>query len=236
MKELNEKIQLAIKLLGLVTENTSYSDKEDIRSITIDSIAETLQSFYISLLLSKELHNIEYINSKISPQFKESDLDDIQFNFEGLVKDALFTKFFICIESNLRSIARHFEAAKGNIEKTSIKATFENLFDVNKTDFFTSIKSNDKDVILFFFYLRNTMHNFGIHSDSNPNQIIQIEDTSSVIDRSKVTLELIQNQTNNIIYKDLLLLFEQVIKIIIRLNSLIPSTEKIKHPLADFGL
>lgn len=52
MKELNEKIQLAINLLGFVTENTSYSDKEDIRSITIDSIAETLQSFYISLLLS----------------------------------------------------------------------------------------------------------------------------------------------------------------------------------------
>lgn len=76
------------------------------------------------------------------------------------------------------------------------------------------------------------MHNFGIHT--KPNQSLEIEDKKSIIDSSKIKLELIQNQTNNISSENLFLLFEQVLKVVIRLNSMIPANEKIKHPLADF--
>lgn len=76
------------------------------------------------------------------------------------------------------------------------------------------------------------MHNFGIHT--KPNHSLEIEDNTSVINKSKVKLELIQNQPNNITGKEQLLLIEQVIKVIIRFNSLIPTAERVKHPLADF--
>lgn len=231
--KVEEKIDLVGRLLNFISANNNFSDYEDIRSITIDSFAVAVQYFFISLILSKELQKIDYVQSKISDQFKEFDLKDIEFNFDGFVKDALFTKLFISVESNFRTIARHLEKTTDDINNTSIKITFERLLDANKTNLFTTIDAIDKDIIICFFYLRNTIHNFGIHT--KPNHILEIEDSTSLISKSKVTIELVQNQPNSISTENLLLLFEQVIKVIIKFNSVIPTTEKIKHPLADFG-
>ncbi|AZB27417.1 hypothetical protein EG339_23900 [Chryseobacterium bernardetii] len=229
----NEKIDLAGNLLNFISDNNTYSDLEDVRSITIDSIAQSVQSFLISIILSKELENIDYVQAKIYDKYTSADLETLGHNFDGFIKDAVFTKLFISTEINFRTIARHLEANPGSINKTSIKATFEKLLDTNVTNLFSTIDAYEKDIIIYFFYLRNTIHNVGIHT--NPNHSIEIEDKTSVINTAKVKLELIENQTNNINYKDSLLLFEQVIKVLIKFNSLLPVGQQIKHPLADFG-
>lgn len=228
--KLNEKIDLIFKLLNYASQNNLHADEEDIRSITMDSISQSIQNYYISLILSESLEDIKFVNANISEEFVAEELDIVNHNYNGFIKDALFNALFISIESNIRTIARHYEAKANDINNTSIKITFENL--LKTISLFAGISADEKKVILFFFYLRNTMHNFGIHT--KPNQSLEIEDKKSIIDSSKIKLELIQNQTNNISSENLFLLFEQVLKVVIRLNSMIPANEKIKHPLADF--
>ncbi|QRA41411.1 MULTISPECIES: hypothetical protein [Chryseobacterium] len=228
--KLNEKIDLIFKLLNFASLNNLHADEEDIRSITMHSISQSIQNYYISLILSEKLEDIKFVNANISEEFAVEELEVVNYNYQGFIKDALFNALFISIESNIRAIARHYEAKVNDINNTSIKITFENL--LKTISLFNGISADEKKVILYFFYLRNTMHNFGINT--KPKQAIDIEDKTSIVDTSKVKLELIQNQTNNISSKNLFLLFEQVLKVIIRLNSMIPSNEKIKHPLADF--
>ncbi|WP_312285858.1 hypothetical protein [Chryseobacterium gleum] len=228
--KLNEKIDLIFKLLNFASLNNLHADEEDIRSITMHSISRSIQNYYISLILSEKLEDIKFVNANISEEFAVEELEVVNYNYQGFIKDALFNALFISIESNIRAIARHYEAKVNDINNTSIKITFENL--LKTISLFNGISADQKKVILYFFYLRNTMHNFGINT--KPKQAIDIEDKTSIVDTSKVKLELIQNQTNNISSKNLFLLFEQVLKVIIRLNSMIPSNEKIKHPLADF--
>lgn len=228
--KLNEKIDLIFKLLNFASLNNLHADEEDIRSITMHSISQSIQNYYISLILSEKLEDIKFVNANISEEFAVEELEVVNYNYQGFIKDALFNALFISIESNIRAIARHYEAKVNDINNTSIKITFENL--LKTISLFNGISADQKKVILYFFYLRNTMHNFGINT--KPKQAIDIEDKTSIVDTSKVKLELIQNQTNNISSKNLFLLFEQVLKVIIRLNSMIPSNEKIKHPLADF--
>ncbi|MDC8105005.1 hypothetical protein MTQ00_10680 [Chryseobacterium sp. B21-037] len=225
-----EKIELVSKLLDYSYSNNNYADQDDIRSITMDAIAQSTQNYLIALKLSEHLNDIGYINAKIWEGFAEDDLEIIDHNFNGFIKDAFYNALFIAIETNFRAVAKHFEARTDTINKTSIKTTIENL--LSMITFFTGVTTYEKDVIFYFFYLRNTMHNFGIHT--KPNHSLEIDDKTSLIDQSKVKLELIQNQTNNITTKEQLLLIEQVLKVIIRFNSLIPTTEKIEHPLANF--
>ncbi|MDN3694322.1 hypothetical protein QWZ06_19565 [Chryseobacterium tructae] len=227
---INEKIDFTGNLINFIGENNTHPDSEDIRSITIDSIAQAFQNFWISLKLSKELQSIDFVQEKISDQFKESDLEDIEFNLDGFIKDALFTRLFISLESHLKTIARHFETKPFDIYDDSIKNTFKNLLE--KIVFFTDISDYEKNVVFYFFYLRNTIHNFGIQN--RKTQILEIEDPTSVVSQLKFELKLIKGKTNVISSLELLLLFEQVIKVIIKLNSLIPTNEIIKHPLADF--
>lgn len=228
--KLTEKIELVSKLLDFTSSNNNFADQEDVRSITMDAIAQSIQNYLIALKLSEHLHDHKYLKENIWEGFVEKDITDVDFNFSGFIKDAFYNALFISIETNFRAVAKHFEASADTINKTSIKATFENLLSV--ITFFNGITNYERDVIFYFFYLRNTMHNFGIHT--KPNHRLEIEDKTSVIDQSNVKLELIQNQTNKITTKEQLLLLERVIKVVVRFNSLIPTTEKIEHPLANF--
>lgn len=229
--KVKQKIELISKLLNFASTNNNHSDLEDIRSITLDTIAQGIQNYLIALKLSEHLNDINYVKEKIWKDFVKDDLKVVNYNFNGYIKDAFFNSLFISVESNFRTVAKHFEATEGQINNTSIKTTFTNLLSI--ISFFTSITSYEKDVITYFLYLRNTVHNFGIHT--KPSYTLEIEDATSVINQSKVKLELIQNKTNNISSENLYLLFEQVMKAVIKFNSLIPSTENIKHPLVDFG-
>ncbi|KNB61180.1 MULTISPECIES: hypothetical protein [Chryseobacterium] len=228
--EFDEKIELVSKLLDFASSNNNHGDLEDIRNITIDAIASSIQNYLIALKLSTHLNDISYLQKNIWEGFSQEDLVPVDFNFNGFIKDAFYNALFIIIETNFRAVAKHFEARVDTINKTSIKATFENL--LSMITFFTSVTTYERDVMFYFFYLRNTMHNFGIHTKTNHS--LEIDDKASLIDQSKVKLELIQDQPNNITAKEQLLLIEQVIKVIIRFNSLIPIAERIKHPLADF--
>ena len=78
--KINKKIDLTGNLINFIGENNMHSDLEDIRNITIESIAQAFQNFWISLKLSKELESIDFVQEKISDQFKKSDLEDIEFN------------------------------------------------------------------------------------------------------------------------------------------------------------
>lgn len=228
--EFDEKIELVSKLLNFASSNNNHGDLEDVRNITMDAIASSIQNYLIALKLSTHLSDIKYLQENIWEGFVENDLVDLDHNFNGFIKDAFYNALFISIETNFRAIAKHFEARANTINKTSIKETFEKL--LSMISFFAGITAYERDVIIYFFYLRNTMHNFGIHT--KPNHSLEIGDNTSVINKSKVKLELIQNQPNNITGKEQLLLIEQVIKVIIRFNSLIPTAERVKHPLADF--
>ncbi|UZT98980.1 hypothetical protein ODZ84_05255 [Chryseobacterium fluminis] len=83
---INKKIDFTRNIINFIGKNNTHPDSEDIRSITIDSIAQAFQNFWISLKLSKELQNIDFVQEKISDQFKKSDLEDIEFNLDGFLK------------------------------------------------------------------------------------------------------------------------------------------------------
>ncbi|MDV2493957.1 hypothetical protein CMU02_14665 [Elizabethkingia anophelis] len=56
--KINEKIDLSGNLLNFISDNNTYTDLEDVRSITIDSIAQSVQSFLFSLSYQKNLKTL----------------------------------------------------------------------------------------------------------------------------------------------------------------------------------
>lgn len=111
-------------LLNYASQNNLHADEEDIRSITMDSISQSIQNYYISLILSESLEDIKFVNANISEEFVAEELDIVNHNYNGFIKDALFNALFISIESNIRTIARHYEAKANDINNTSIKIYF----------------------------------------------------------------------------------------------------------------
>lgn len=77
------------------------------------------------------------------------------------------------------------------------------------------------------------MHNveFQIESDKS----IIITDENSIFISKKTELKLTQNLPNNLTFDELLILKEQVIKLILKINYLITQSEFLKHKFADIG-
>lgn len=233
MDDLNQKIDKVGAFLNFISEKDTFKNLEDIRSISIHSLAQTTQSYLFSLFLNKELQNIEYVKNNISQEINLEDLATMNYIYDGFIKNAFFINIFVYIENHIRQIALHFEKSLKDINVSSITLTFKNLRNLNKVPHFKSLVDNDEELFTFYCYIRNTMHNVGFQTESDKSLVII--DENSIFKFTKTEIKLIQNSPNNITFEDLLILQEQVIKLILKLNSLIPESEFLKHTFTDLG-
>jgi len=77
------------------------------------------------------------------------------------------------------------------------------------------------------------MHNVGFQTERDKS--ITIMDEHSIFKFKKTEIKLIQNSPNNLTFEELLILQEQVIKLILKINSLIPQSDFLKHKFSDIG-
>lgn len=223
-----DKIHTIGNLLNFINSQNTFSDKEDIRNITIDAFAQNTQNFFIALNLAKKLENIHFVNIEISEQFIEDDLEIVNYSFDGFIKDAYFVKSFILLENHIRQIASFYERTPNNLNVQSINSTIKNVTDNSKLSFM-NISKPEIEILLFFCYLRNTMHNIGFQTQTDKQ--ITLNDSFSVISTDNHTLELKQNGANKNTFIEFVLLIEQVIKILIKIDSQLPINDKIEHRL-----
>lgn len=233
MNDLNQKIDKVGAFLNFINEKDTFEKLDDIRSISIHSLAQTTQSYLFSLILNKELENIEYVKKNISKTINQEHLETINYIYEGFLKNAFFINLFVYVENHIRQIALHYEKSVKDINATSITLTFKNLRDLNKVTHFKGLDDNDEELFTFYCYIRNTMHNVGFQTESDKS--ITIMDESSIFKFKKTEIKLIQNSPNNLTFEELLILQEQVIKLILKINSLIPQSDFIKHKFSDIG-
>ena len=233
MDDLNQKIDKVDAFLNFINEKDTFENLEDIRSISIHSLAHTTQSYLFSLFLNKELQNIEYVKKNISQTINQEHLDTINYIYDGFLKNAFFINLFVFVENHIRQIALHYEKSLKDINVTSISLTFRNIRNLNKVTHFESLDDKDEELFAFYCYIRNTMHNVGFQTESDKSIIIT--DKNSIFKFKKTEIKLLQNSPNNITFEDLLILQEQIIKLILKVNSLIPKSDFIKHKFTDLG-
>lgn len=186
-----------------------------------------------ALILSEKLLDISFCKSHFSDQIEINDLSTISYNFDGFIKNAFFTNSFVYTENHIRQIALHYESLNNIINVTSITSTFKNLMNQNKISIFNSLDENDFKLFEFFCFIRNTMHNAGFQTKEN--QSIEIFDSNSVINKDRITISLSKDSANDLTFNNQLLLQEQIIKLILKVNSVIPGNDFIKHRFSDIG-
>ncbi|TRX37819.1 hypothetical protein FNW52_02670 [Flavobacterium sp. ZT3R18] len=231
MTKLLEEIKNLEELNNYCLNFENFKNQEDIRSITNHYICQTIQNFIISIKLSFNLKEIDYCKKNISEQLNDDDLKVLQNNFIAYSKEAFFINFSIIVENHFRQIAIHYENDTNKINVTPIKKTFENIFIENK--FNNSLSEDEINTYYFFLYLRNTMHNIGIHTKDDIK--INFNDSNSIFTFDKISLSLTENNFNNITFFELVFLIEQVCKLVNKTNLKIESNEFIKHRLVDAG-
>lgn len=220
-----------LELLIFTQENDTFNNINDIRSITINGIFKQIENLNIAVTLSEKINDLEYLKSNISESIQSESINDIFYNYEGFIKDAFFMKCFILVENHINQIAEFYEKSKNDIKHySSVNTTFKNLTNSDKSSLFSSLTQYDIDLFDFYCYLRNTNHRIGFQTKTYKS--INIFDESSVINKSQIKLELIEGKGNTIDTQSLFLLQEQIIKLIIKVNSKIPTEDYIEHILA----
>lgn len=230
-----EKIEIVEAFINEINKNEYFSNEQDVRNITQYALYQCTENFLFALLQVENFFKLDQFRIKIDNNTNEEDVEIKKYNYEGFINSAYFNSFFVIVETHIRHIASHYENSNNKIEVISIKSTFENLTNPNKTTLFNNLDSQEKDVFNFFCYLRNTIHNIGFHSDNNPIQRLIIQDLNSQITTYETELILEPGQANNIGLKKILLLNEQVFNLIMKMNKLIPNTDFIKHKLDEIG-
>lgn len=230
-----EKITKVKSLINEINGVEYFSKEEDIRNVTHYLLYQNTENFLFGLLQSENFFKLDNFRAHIDSEFNSDDVEIKKWNYDGFLKDAFFIKNFVSIESYIRHIASFYESLRGGINDLALKKTFKNLTNQNKTDLFTSLNTQDENVFNFFCYLRNTMHNIGFQSDNNQNQTLIIHDLNSQIETNQTELLLETGKPNNINLNKLLLLNEQIFKLMTKINSLIPQTDFIKHKLVETG-
>ena len=221
-----------LELLIFTQRNDTYSILKDIRSITINALFKQIENLYISIILSKQLNDLTFLKTEISKSITEKSTQDILYNYEGFIKDAYFIKSFLIVENHINQIAEFYEKKENKIKHpTSILSTFENLIKKEKCELFFDLSDYEINLFRFYCWLRNTIHNIGFQSKENKSLLIN--DKSSVINKNEIKLELKTGEGNNLNTNSLLLLHEQIIKLILKLNSKISTEEYIEHILAN---
>lgn len=233
INQIENKIDSVGKLQNYLGIKDSYSNESDVRSITVHSLCQTTQNYLFALILSKSLLNVDFCKENISDQLESTDLPTVSNNFDGFIKNGFFINCFVYIENHLRQIAIHYESSKGKLNDRSITQTFLNLTDKKKISYFSTVSEDEIKLFKFFCYLRNTMHNAGFQNGTDKS--IEINDSDSVIKTDKTELKLIKDQANNISFNEQLLLIEQICKLILKINSLIPESDYIEHRFVELG-
>lgn len=233
MNEIKRRIIIVQNLLNHISENDVFLNREDVRSITIHSLAQTTQNFWFSLIMSENLFDISFCKINFSDQIENEDLPTVSFNFDGFIRNAFFINSFVYIENHIRQIAINYEDSNNIINITSITKTFRNLMNYNKISLFSSLNENDFKLFEYYCFIRNTMHNAGFQIQEN--QSIEIHDLNSVINRNRVLMSLSKESANDLTFDNQLLLQEQITKLILKINLSIPEKDFIKHRFSDIG-
>lgn len=221
-----------LELLIFTQSKDTYSNLKDIRSITINALFKQVENLNFAVILSKQLNDLTFLRTEISESITEESIEDILYNYEGFIKDAFFIKSFLIVENNINQIAEFYEKSEGEIKhKTSILSTFENLIKIEKCELFSDLSDYEINLFRFYCYLRNTVHKIGFQSKES--KVLVIQDHNSVINKNEVKLELKTGEKNNLNTNSLLLLQEQITKLILKINSKIPKEEYIEHILAN---
>lgn len=231
--KLDDKLNLLKDFIAFVQDNDNHSNLDDIRSVTTYSFYQISESFLIGLILSKHLSDIDYCKEKISPNIENSDLQTLEYAFDGYIKDSFFIKLFVLTENHIRQIAKFYESSTNKIDDIPISATFNNLMNSDKISFSTTITEEEKELFRFYCYLRNTMHNIGFQSQGSKQ--LNILDSNSVINKNDVIIDLTKNSVNSLTFEKSVLLQEQIFKLILKMNSLIPKNDFIEHRLVSIG-
>src|SRR5690606_4276893 len=161
-----QKIDNIGNLLNLINYQNNFPYYEDIRNITVDAFAQNTQIYLIALNLANNLNNIKFVKSEMSDQIVEEDIEILNFNFDGFLKDAFFVKSFILFENHIRQIALFYESTPNTLNVQSINTTIKNITDQNKISFI-NISQSEIEILLFYCYLRNTMHNIGFQTQTD---------------------------------------------------------------------
>ncbi|MGV0945462.1 hypothetical protein ACTS90_18185 [Empedobacter falsenii] len=215
-------------------EFENFENEDDIRSVTNNYINQTIQNFIFSIKLSFNLLDINYCNNNISNQIQIEDLEITHNNFIGYTKEAFFINFSIIVENHFRQIAMHYENETKKINVIPIRQTFENLFNINKLLKFNNLlNENEFKTYYFFLSLRNTMHNIGVHTREDSS--IEFNTSNSIFSFETFSLSLKKNDFNKISFSQLIILIEQVYRLVNKINSKIENSEFIKHRLVDAG-
>lgn len=222
-----------LELLIFTQSKDNFENINDVRSITINALFKQIENLNIAVILSDKLSNLEFLKSEISQSIENNDIKNIIYNYEGFIKDAFFIKSFILIENHINQIAEFYEQTNNKIKTDSIVITFKNLINPNKCNLFTNLTENEIELFKFYCYLRNTIHKMGYQTKENKS--IRIKDNSSMINKNEVTFELKENVGNDLNTNSLLLLHEQVIKLMLKINELIPKEDFIEHILVKDG-
>ncbi len=230
---LEKKKYLLKDLINYIQSKDFYSNQDDIRSVTTYSFYQNSESFLIALTLSENISDINYYKQKINQEIEVEDLEVLEFAFDGFIKDSFFIKIFILVENHIKQIAEFYETPTNKLKVESIKTTFKNLLDPNKTMLFSNLTNRDKELFEFYCFLRNTIHNIGFQLKETKQ--LKINDTESVINQSEVIIDLNQNSVNSLNFEKLILLKEQIIKLIFKMNDLLPENDIIEHRLVSIG-
>lgn len=231
---LDNRIEIVGKILDLANKGEVHSNRQDIRYVSTHILGLTIQNYLITLILSRNLSNIDYLKNNVYEGYEKEDIPDLEFNFGGYQTNALLINLFVYIENHIRQIAIHYESDSNNLNVISITNTFKNIINRNKMVLFAdNISRDDLKLFEFFCYTRNTMHNGGFHS--HPDTSISITDSESIFGDGVKTVSLEQNKPNRISFEKQWILYEQIIKLMQKINSLIPHTDFIEHRFVQTG-
>ena len=231
--ELEKKKDLVKNLITYIQSKDSHKNLDDIRSVTAFSFYQNTEIFLVALILSENVSDFNYCKQKINQDLAKEDLEIFDFTFDGFIKDAFFIKIFILVENHIKQIAELYETPASKISDESIAKTFNNLLDQNKTELFANLTNRDKELFEFYCFLRNTIHNIGFQLKGTKS--LQIKDSESVINQNEVIIDLIKNSANSLDFEKLILFKEQIIKLIFKMNDLLPPNDFIEHRLVSIG-
>ena len=231
MDLIDNNIRYIIRLSNFINSNSNSANKADIRYVSLHTLAQTAQNFGLSLLLSRKLHNVEFCQENISTDIFDDDLPNIIYNLEGFLHNSFFINFFVHIENHIRQLAIHFENKPKEINVFSIVQSLKKLSKDEKT--LISLTEHEIEIFQYYCYLRNTMHNAGFQTQQSNK--IRIVDSESIFGHQDFIMEIKQSTQVEFSLREQLVLHEQIVKIIIKINMQIPIEDFIEHRFTTIG-